>query len=1059
MKKALLLLAAALLLPISQVWAGSYYAKLVVGVANNSPTGSGTVYASDSSKATSGDASITKDGGSSGASVTLYAYSTPADGYELVGWSDKADGSSIIGDSKKNPFAATYTCGGQNQTITYNRYAVFQEITYPDFVITYSAPVNGSYTVDGTSVGSGGLSSGTKTKIYKPTLVATASGGYAFNGWYQDGSKVSSSTTYTPTYTASHTVSPQFVQATVVTTLDALKTSVQGNPLTEVPSGTAIVIPKDETVTVGTDKTLIVNGTIWVEGTFNGSAGSVTVGGAVRKVVKSITQSEPIVPANAYATYPSYKYCTTQISSVTSAMVSGCTTSYGVLVGGKHYAIDAADPNALKVTFDTIKAVNSISSVENATVSGITANGSYLLLKDTTISGPTVEEKGGSSTYTRYAFNGTIDLAGKKCTVSNNKQVGASFKARLVNGSFDHAPSGSKSSCYWQCGTVWAMNCSSLTIRYVKYNLGNDFYFYDCGTQSAPMSLSFTFYDSTRTSNNRNAYFYSGVCNYAFNATDDKGYSQVFGGLYKNDPSAYLGDTKLIAKQSGDHDNYYLVRQKLPTDDVVKIGDTGYTSLQAAIDAATTGARLKVNNTIALTGKVSIPSGKNLIIDLNGINISGGSIENAGTLRLEDTSTVQTKGTLSTPVANTGTIDITYGTYANTFTMNGGTLVAHGGTFTDVFGIVKNAGNAYLRGGTFNGTLPVALEEGYRKVGAKVGKYFEGYMNQKSVGSAQIGYQVKMLAPLEDYNLYKKYLEGSITRDKYDSNDEWDHLAELVSAISPYENMRFDCTLSFDRDVAANTISGYGEVYGSAQERVLDVDLPAGSLYRMLRPIFVERGAGDKAYKYFFTESAMQSIACGVANKSTAEALANIGTTCTIGMRLFDGDALVLNIGSRSYKFAGKGAIAGSTDYASLQAALTAAGYAGTVRLSKDCSETITVSATKTFVVDKNNFNFTGSVNGGTGYSATPTDLGDGKTQYAVTPVPYAITYELNGGTNHPDNPKTYTIESAAITLKAPTRAGHFFTGWAEGGTIPSGSTGAKTFTATWKKSAGFYLK
>ncbi len=64
--------------------------------------------------------------------------------------------------------------------------------------------------------------------------------------------------------------------------------------------------------------------------------------------------------------------------------------------------------------------------------------------------------------------------------------------------------------------------------------------------------------------------------------------------------------------------------------------------------------------------------------------------------------------------------------------------------------------------------------------------------------------------------------------------------------------------------------------------------------------------------------------------------------------------------------------------------------------------------------------------------------------------VTYTITYALNGGTNNASNPTTYTVESAAITLQAPTRAGYTFTGWTEGSTIPAGSTGNKTFTATW---------
>ena len=71
--------------------------------------------------------------------------------------------------------------------------------------------------------------------------------------------------------------------------------------------------------------------------------------------------------------------------------------------------------------------------------------------------------------------------------------------------------------------------------------------------------------------------------------------------------------------------------------------------------------------------------------------------------------------------------------------------------------------------------------------------------------------------------------------------------------------------------------------------------------------------------------------------------------------------------------------------------------------------------------------------------------------------ITYTITYNLNGGTNHADNPDKYTVETPTITLKNPTKTGYTFEGWyTEAGftnkvtEIATGSTGDKIFYAKW---------
>ena len=85
-----------------------------------------------------------------------------------------------------------------------------------------------------------------------------------------------------------------------------------------------------------------------------------------------------------------------------------------------------------------------------------------------------------------------------------------------------------------------------------------------------------------------------------------------------------------------------------------------------------------------------------------------------------------------------------------------------------------------------------------------------------------------------------------------------------------------------------------------------------------------------------------------------------------------------------------------------------------------------------------------------------------GNREYTATwsPLDYAITYELDGGTLEKGNPTSYNIESETFTLVNPTREHYVFAGWTGTGleaptsrvTITKGSTGNRAYTATWER-------
>ncbi len=77
--------------------------------------------------------------------------------------------------------------------------------------------------------------------------------------------------------------------------------------------------------------------------------------------------------------------------------------------------------------------------------------------------------------------------------------------------------------------------------------------------------------------------------------------------------------------------------------------------------------------------------------------------------------------------------------------------------------------------------------------------------------------------------------------------------------------------------------------------------------------------------------------------------------------------------------------------------------------------------------------------------------------QYYCDPIEYKITYNLNGGRNHEDNPATYNV-LYGVTLKNPVRAGYIFTGWTDsnGNKITGINEGAN---ATFSSASDLYNK
>ena len=106
--------------------------------------------------------------------------------------------------------------------------------------------------------------------------------------------------------------------------------------------------------------------------------------------------------------------------------------------------------------------------------------------------------------------------------------------------------------------------------------------------------------------------------------------------------------------------------------------------------------------------------------------------------------------------------------------------------------------------------------------------------------------------------------------------------------------------------------------------------------------------------------------------------------------------------------------------------------------------------------VERDHYDFAGWSNDNVNTSVTFTMTGSVTIGPVYTPTTYNITYDLDGGSLETSNPTTYNIESSSITLNNPTKEYYDFVGWSGTGitgtstnvTIPTGSTGARTYTA-----------
>lgn len=109
------------------------------------------------------------------------------------------------------------------------------------------------------------------------------------------------------------------------------------------------------------------------------------------------------------------------------------------------------------------------------------------------------------------------------------------------------------------------------------------------------------------------------------NVADAKSAFKLKGGTYSSDVSALLDENSVAVKQG---DNYVV------TTYYAQVGETRYTTLQDAVDAATAGQTVTVITDVDMTsGKnITVKEGQNIVLDMNGHSIKGANADHKNIL-------------------------------------------------------------------------------------------------------------------------------------------------------------------------------------------------------------------------------------------------------------------------------------------------------------------------------------------------------------------------------------------------------------------------------------------
>ena len=318
-----------------------------------------------------------------------------------------------------------------------------------------------------------------------------------------------------------------------------------------------------------------------------------------------------------------------------------------------------------------------------------------------------------------------------------------------------------------------------------------------------------------------------------FNATDDAG--TLRGVAFKG--TGAIDDITVAAAP------VYIDPSPAPTG-VAAIGDTGYATIEAAIEAVQAGETIKL--LADLTTTVIVPAGKNFTLDFNGFGLTTNwGVQNCGTLTIvngkietSESSVVLYGGSVTTIESGTFTatdnaVITGQGLEQNknvTLTINGGTFT--GGITTPGYiacGVyVANSGTYTINGGTFDitngcgicaraGQVTVAKEATFNVSGSITGK-----VGDKNVAIPCVAMYIDYSEPpYPGYDAKTDFLRAEVNTLSIADGFEWAGPASGLYTLQA-ESTEVDPTVIVPTDITAGT--KVSDIFKKVPSEFADVD-------------------------------------------------------------------------------------------------------------------------------------------------------------------------------------------------------------------------------------------